>query len=64
MAKKKPDIYIKPENRGSFTSYCNSKGYNGVTQKCIDKAKSSGSTALKKKAVFAENSRNKWNKGK
>ena len=55
----KSGIYIKPSKRGSFRRYCGGK----VTQKCIDKAKKSGSTAIKKKAVFAENAR-KWSRKK
>ena len=52
---KQGGIHIKKKNRGKFTEYCNGK----VTQKCIDKAKRSGTKKLVKRAVFAENSR-KW----
>ena len=48
-------IKIKEKNKGSFTRYCNGK----VTQECIDKGKKSPNKAIRKKAVFAENSR-KW----
>ena len=51
--KKGSGIHIKKKNRGKFTDYCGGK----VTQECIDKAKSSGNPTLKKRAVFAENSR-------
>ena len=55
--KKGKGIHIKKKNRGKFTEYCNGK----VTQECINKAKNSGNPTLKKRAVFAENSR-KWSK--
>ena len=51
-------IHIKKENRGKFTEYCDGK----VTQECIDKAKHSNNPTLKKRAVFAENSRGWANK--
>ena len=54
-------IKIKPENVGSFTAYCKSKGYGGVTEKCISQGKNSSSTAIRKKATFAKNARG-WNK--
>lgn len=54
-------IEIKPENRGKFTSYCNSKGYEGVTSDCIEEGKESSSKAVRKRAVFADNAR-KFNK--
>lgn len=46
-------IKIKEKNKGSFTRYCNGK----VTQECIDKGKKSRSKSIRKKAIFAENSR-------
>lgn len=49
----KSGIHIKKKNRGSFTSYCGGK----VTDACIQKAKNSPSSAIRKKAVFAENAR-------
>ena len=55
MAKTKTKIHIKKKNRGKFTDYCRGT----VTQSCIDRAKSSGSSTLKKRAVFAENAR-RW----
>lgn len=51
--KKGSGIHIKKKNRGKFTDYCGGK----VTQECIDKAKKSGNSTLKKRAVFAENAR-------
>lgn len=49
-------IHIKKSNEGKFTDYCGGK----VTQKCIQKAKSSGNKKLIKRATFAENAK-KWN---
>lgn len=49
----KSGIHIKKKNRGSFTKYCGGK----VTDACIQKAKNSPSSAIRKKAVFAENAR-------
>jgi len=62
MAKKKSGIYIKPENKNKFTSYCKRNGYNGVTSECIAKGKRSKNPTTRKRATFAESSR-KWNKG-
>jgi hypothetical protein len=42
-------IHIKKSKVGSFTSYCGGK----VTQECINKAKRSSNSAIRKKAVFA-----------
>jgi len=54
-------IHIKPSKRGSFTAWCKSHGYGGVTEECIRKGKASSSTAIRKKATFAKNARG-WNK--
>lgn len=48
-------IHIKKSQRGSFTKYCNGK----VTNECIQRGKNSSNPKIRKKAVFAENSR-KW----
>lgn len=53
----KKGIHIKKENKGSFTSYCGGK----VTDECIQRAKHSSSSAIRKKAVFADNARH-WAK--
>jgi hypothetical protein len=58
---KKNKIVIKPKNRGKFTSYCESKGYNGVTGSCISEGKKSALARIRKQAIFAENAR-KFNK--
>ena len=54
-------IRIKKENRGKFTSYCESKGYKGVTGECIREGKQSKLPSIRKRAVFAQNAR-QWNK--
>ena len=48
-------IHIKKSQRGSFTKYCNGK----VTNECIQRGKNSSNPKIRKKAVFADNSR-KW----
>lgn len=55
--KKGSGIHIKKKNRGKFTEYCDGK----VTQECIDKAKKSKNPTLRKRAIFAQNSRS-WSK--
>lgn len=60
-AKNKLKISIKPENKGKFTDYCKSKGYDGVTQNCIDEGKRSALSRIRKRATFAANAR-KWKK--
>lgn len=48
-------IKIKKKNVGSFTKYCDGK----VTNECIQKGKNSPNASIRKKAIFAQNSR-KW----
>ena len=50
-------IHIKKENKGKFTDYCGGK----VTSACIAKGKSSSNPAIRKRATFAQNSR-QWSK--
>ena len=57
LFKKGSKIHIKESQKGSFTKYCNGK----VTNECIQKGKNSSDPKIRKKAVFAENSR-KWAK--
>ena len=49
---------------GSFTKYCKSKGYKGVTNKCIAEAKKSKNPTTRKRATLAQTFRkiNKKNK--
>jgi len=42
---------------GSFTKYCKSKGFGGVTAECIAMAKKSKDPRIVRKAVFAQNVR-------
>ena len=55
-------VEIKESKEGSFTQWCRSHGFKGVTKECIAKAKKSKSAAIRKKAVFAENAKYKWKK--
>ena len=62
MNKEKPKIKIKKENKGKFTEYCKSKGYEGVTRECEEEGLASKSAAVRKRANFSRNARS-WNKG-
>ena len=53
--KKGNKIYIKKRNRGKFTEYCG----GNVTNECIQRGKNSSNPAIRKRAIFAQNSR-KW----
>ena len=55
--KKGSGIHIKKKNRGKFTEYCGGK----VTDECISRAKKSNNPKLRKRAIFAQNSRS-WSK--
>lgn len=55
--KKGSKIHIKKSQVGSFTKYCNGK----VTNECIARGKRSPDPKIRKKAIFAQNSRS-WNK--
>lgn len=55
--KKGSGIHIKKKNRGKFTEYCGGK----VTDECIQKAKKSKNPTLRKRATFAQNSR-QWSR--
>jgi hypothetical protein len=46
---------IKINHSGSFTKYCKSKGYAGVTCACIREGLNSKNTKTRKKANFAKN---------
>ena len=59
----KSGIHIKSENRGTFTRYCKGLGFNGVTRACIAKGKKSKNPTTRKRAVFAENAKYKWDRG-
>ena len=53
--KKGNKIYIKKRNRGKFTEYCG----GNVTNESIQRGKNSSNPAIRKRAIFAQNSR-KW----
>jgi hypothetical protein len=42
---------------GSFTAWCKSQGFGGVTTECIRKGLASKSKAIRKKAAFAKAAR-------
>lgn len=56
--KKGNEIHIKKNKQGSFTRWCGGE----VTDECIKKGKNSPNSAIRKKAIFADNAR-KWQKG-
>lgn len=53
----KTGIKIKKSHQGLFTEYCRGK----VTDECIQRAKKSNNPTLRKRAIFAQNSRS-WSK--
>lgn len=57
--KKGNKIHIKKKNVGTFTKWCG----GNVTSECIQKGKHSNNPKIRKKAIFAQNSR-KWSKNK
>lgn len=57
ILKKGNKIHIKPSRRGSFTRWCGGK----VTEECIRRGKNSPNPAIRKKSIFAQNSR-RWRK--
>ncbi|MEM0325236.1 MAG: hypothetical protein QXW35_05010 [Candidatus Aenigmatarchaeota archaeon] len=42
------------KNKGAFTEYCKTKGYDGVTNECIKEGKKSKNPTIKRRAVLAE----------
>lgn len=56
MASKKSKKWIQKaiKKPGSFTAYCKSKGYSGVTSACIEEGKKSKNPTIRKRAVLAE----------
>lgn len=56
---KKGGIFIKPENKGKFTKWCKSQGFNSVNCACIRKGLNSKSVSIRKQANFARNFGNK-----
>ena len=67
MAKKKSkNMWMQNavKKRGSFTAYCQSKGFGGVTDKCIAEGKASKDPTVKKRAVLAQTFRKSAKKKK
>lgn len=62
MAKKnRSKIKIKKENRGTFTAWCKSHGFDSVTAACIALGKKSKNAKTRRRATFAANAR-RWKK--
>jgi len=55
-------IHIKPQNKGKFTAYANSKGESVQQAASSVLSNPNASPTLKKRANFARNA-SKWNKG-
>ena len=51
--------FEKKGTKGSFTRWCKSKGYPKVTTACIKRGKHSLSLKIRRKAIFAQNTRSK-----
>ena len=56
LYKKGNKIHIKKQNVGKFTQYCNGK----VIEECIQRGKNSPNPKIRRRAIFAQNSR-RWN---
>jgi hypothetical protein len=63
---KKEDKWIQDavKKPGSFTEYCKKKGYDGVTQECINEGKKSSDSTTKRRAELAETFRGMGKKKK
>jgi len=61
-SKPKPKIKIAKSKEGSFTAWCKSKGFSGVTPECIALGLKSKDSGIRKKANFAKNAGG-WKKG-
>lgn len=48
------DITINPKNKGTFTKYCKSMGFESVTCECIQKGLESDNDLTRKRANFAK----------
>ena len=56
MENKNP-IHIKESHKGKFTNYCKGKGYEGVTNECIQEGLASKLSSVNKMAQFAKNAK-------
>jgi bisphosphoglycerate-dependent phosphoglycerate mutase len=52
--------FKKTGTAGSFKRWCKRNGYPGVNLKCINKAKKNKSLKIRRKAIFAQNIRNRF----
>lgn len=52
-----PKIEIKESHKGKFTAHCKAKGFEGVTNECIEEGLASKSAGVNKMAQFAKNVR-------
>ena len=50
-------IEIKKSHGGRFTTYCDNKGYDGVTSACINEGLASSMAKTRKQAQFAKNAK-------
>ena len=55
-------IQISQKHAGSFTAWCKSHGYGGVTKACIMAGKKAKSPLVRKRANFAYVAKYKWHK--
>jgi uncharacterized Fe-S cluster-containing protein len=62
-ATKRKKLNLNNLKTGSFTAWCKSHGFNGVTNACIQAGLKSKNATIRKRAQFASNAR-KWNKKK
>lgn len=61
MADKKPEIEIKPENKGKFTRWCKDHGHDSVTGACEAEGLASKLASVRKMAQFSKNAKS-WDK--
>lgn len=57
MADKKDTIHIKKSHEGKFTNWCERKGYDGVTNSCIEEGLASKMANVRAMAQFASNAK-------
>lgn len=56
----KPKIVIKESHKGRFTEHCKNKGFDSVTNECIEEGLASKSASVRKQAQFVANAKS-WN---
>jgi hypothetical protein len=50
-------IHIKKSHEGRFTKFCSNKGYDSVTNECIEEGLASKAASTRKQAQFALNAK-------